>query len=287
MTTGARMVQRQLEARGIHDARVLAAMRKIDREAFLPEAMREFAYEDSALPIEEDQTISQPYIVARMIEAAGLNPADRVLEIGAGSGYAAAVMAELAMRVYTIERHPALAQLAETRLHAIGYRNVDVRTGDGTLGWPEAAPFDAIIAAAGGPQVPRALKDQLAVGGRLVIPVGDTPNHQHLVRVTRTGSDSYDTETLDEVMFVPLIGEQGWDADAVRDRRSPGPERKRRPAAPRALPRLIREAARPLPEPEDDAFADAFERFGDQRIVLLGEASHGTSEFYRARGART
>jgi len=139
------MVQRQLEARGIHDARVLAAMRKIDREAFLPEAMREFAYEDSALPIEEGQTISQPYIVARMIEAAGLNPADRVLEIGAGSGYAAAVMAELAMRVYTIERHPALAQLAETRLHTIGYRNVDVRTGDGTLGWPEAAPFDVII----------------------------------------------------------------------------------------------------------------------------------------------
>src|SRR5207248_1903674 len=127
-----RMVQRQIERRGVHDARVLAAMRKIDREAFLPEAMREFAYEDSALPIEEGQTISQPYIVARMVEAARLQPADRVLEIGAGSGYAAAVMAELAMRVYTIERHPALARLAETRLKAVGYGNGDGRGGDGT-----------------------------------------------------------------------------------------------------------------------------------------------------------
>src|SRR3954471_24061797 len=168
--TGAaiRMVQRQIEARGVNDARVLAAMRKIDREAFLPEAMREFAYEDSALPIEEGQTISQPYIVARMVEVAQLQPADRVLEIGAGSGYAAAVMAELTMRVYTIERHPALARLAEQRFNALGYRNTDVRAGDGTLGWPEAAPFDAIIAAAGGPRVPEALKQQLAVGGRLV-----------------------------------------------------------------------------------------------------------------------
>lgn len=210
--TATRMVQRQIEGRGIHDPRVLQAMRKIDREAFLPQAMREFAYEDSALPIEEGQTISQPYIVARMVEAARLKPADRVLEIGAGSGYAAAVMAELAMRVYTIERHPALARLAETRLHEMGYGNVDVRTGDGTLGWPEAAPFEAIVIAAAGPKVPEALKEQLAVGGRLLMPVGRTPNQQELIRLTRTGQAGFDTETLDEVMFVPLIGAQGWDA---------------------------------------------------------------------------
>jgi len=281
------MVQRQIERRGIHDSRVLAAMRKIDREAFLPEAMREFAYEDSALPIEEGQTISQPYIVARMVEAAGLQPADRVLEVGAGSGYAAAVMAELAARVYTIERHPALARLAETRLHALGYDNVDVRTGDGTLGWPEAAPFDAIIAAAGGPQVPEALKEQLAIGGRLVMPVGRIPNHQQLIRLTRVSDDRFDSETLDEVMFVPLIGAQGWDAETARDRYEgvEQPERLTRP--PRSLPRLIKDAGRSLPDPQDESFADAFERFADRRVVLLGEASHGTSEFYRARAAIT
>jgi protein-L-isoaspartate(D-aspartate) O-methyltransferase len=286
MTIGAatRMVKRQLERRGIHDPRLLTAMRKIDREAFLPEALREFAYEDSALPIEEGQTISQPYIVARMIEAAELRPGDRVLEIGAGSGYAAAVMAELALRVYTIERHPALARLAEQRLQKLGYGNVDVRTGDGTLGWPEAAPFDAIIAAAAGPRVPESLKRQLAVGGRLVMPVGETPHQQHLIRLTRTGDDAYDSEALDEVMFVPLIGEQGWDAESVRDRPEPRPPR---PATAPTLPQMIEAAARPLPAPEDAVFADAFERFADRRVVLLGEASHGTSEFYRARAAIT
>ena len=212
------MVQRHIEGRGIHDPRVLTAMRKIDRKAFLPVAMREFAYEDSALPIGESQTISQPYIVARMIESARLNSTHRVLEIGAGSGYAAAVMAELVVRVYTIEWHPPLARLAETRLHAMGYGNVDVRTGDGTLGWCEAAPFDAIVIAAGGPKVPEALKEQLAVGGRLVMPVGRTPDHQELIRLTRTGEDSFDTEALGEVMFVPLIGVQGWNAETARDR---------------------------------------------------------------------
>ena len=281
------MVQRQIERRGVSDARVLAAMRKVDREAFLPEAMREFAYEDSALPIEEGQTISQPYIVARMIDAAHLQPGDRVLEIGAGSGYAAAVMAELVLRVYTIERHAALARLAEERLRTMGYGNVDVRVGDGTLGWPEAAPFDAIIAAAGGPRVPPALTQQLAVGGRLVMPVGDMPTHQHLIRVTRTGDDTFDTETLDEVTFVPLIGAAGWDADTMRDWHADPQELRAKSAPPRALPLLIRDAVRRLPAPEDAGFADPFERFADRRVVLLGEASHGTSEFYRARAAIT
>ena len=127
-------------------------------------------------------------------------------------------MAELVARVYTIERHPALARLAEERLQNMGYCNVHVRIGDGTLGWPEAAPFDAIIAAASGPRVPEALKRQLAIGGRLIMPVGETLDHQHLIRLTRTGEDAYDSETLDEVMFVPLIGEQGWDESAHESR---------------------------------------------------------------------
>src|SRR5205823_7299 len=213
----------------------------VKREAFLPEEVREFAYEDTPLPIEEGQTISQPYIVARMAEVAEIAPGDRVLEIGAGSGYAAAVLGELAARVYTIERHPALARLAESRLRALGYANVEVRTGDGTLGWPEAQPFDAIIATAGGPRVP----DVLA--RRLVMPVGDTPGRQNLVRVTRTGAERFDRETLEEVIFVPLIGAEGWDTESARDfRKRPPPEDVVEPSSPalalQSLPWLIGEA---------------------------------------------
>ncbi|HZX84221.1 MAG TPA: protein-L-isoaspartate O-methyltransferase, partial [Reyranella sp.] len=141
-----RMVRRQIAGRGVCDRRILLAMEKVPREAFLPDALQEFAYEDTPLPIEEGQTISQPYIVARMAEAAAIAAGDRVLEIGAGSGYAAAVLGELAGRVFTIERHATLAGLARARLRQLGYDNVEVRTGDGTLGWPEQAPFDAIIA---------------------------------------------------------------------------------------------------------------------------------------------
>jgi protein-L-isoaspartate(D-aspartate) O-methyltransferase len=280
------MVHRQIERRGVRDPRVLAAMRKVEREAFLPEAMREFAYEDTALPIEEGQTMSQPYIVARMAEAAEISSGDRVLEVGAGSGYAAAVLAELALRVYAIERHAALAQLAETRLRSLGYGNVDVRVGDGTLGWPDAAPFDVIIASAGGPRVPEALRRQLAIGGRLIMPVGDTRHRQHLVRLTRTGETSFEQETLEEVMFVPLIGAEGWDEAGGDDRGAPRPD-ELRPSMPRSLPALIGDATRALPDLRDPAFAETFDRFGDRRIVLLGEASHGTSEFYRARAAIT
>jgi protein-L-isoaspartate(D-aspartate) O-methyltransferase len=285
-STGAlsRMVRRQIEGRGVHDARVLAAMRKVEREAFLPEAMREFAYEDTPLPIEAGQTISQPYMVARMAEAAEIQSGDRVLEIGAGSGYAAAVLGELAARVFTIERHAALADLARARLRHLGYRNVDVINGDGTLGWPEAAPFDAIVVTAGGPRVPEALRRQLAVGGRLVIPVGGTRNRQQLVRVRRTGAQSFDREDLEDVMFVPLIGRHGWEdvpsAPPVKEAPS-------RPKARPGLPQLIRSAAQPLPDPSDPAFAAAFDRYGERRVVLMGEASHGTSEFYRARAAIT
>ncbi len=272
-----RMVQGQIEGRGVQDQRVLAAMRKVEREAFLPEAMREFAYEDSPLPIEEGQTISQPYIVARMAEAAEIQPGDRVLEIGAGSGYAAAVLGELALRVHTIERHRALADLARAHLRLQGYGNVEVLAGDGTLGWPQAAPFDAIIVTAGGPAIPEALREQLAVGGRLVIPVGGSKLRQRLVRVRRIAANEFEREELEDVVFVPLIGAQGWQ-DVARS----APETLRS-----SLPDMIRAAAQPLPDPADHAFAAAFDRWGSHRVVLLGEASHGTSEFYRARAAIT
>jgi protein-L-isoaspartate(D-aspartate) O-methyltransferase len=281
-----RMVRRQIAGRGIADRRVLAAMETVPREAFLPEAMQEFAYEDTPLPIEEGQTISQPYIVARMAEAADVGPGDRVLEVGAGSGYAAAVLGELAGRVFTIERHPALADLARARLRQLGYDNVEVLTGDGTLGWPEQAPFDAIIATAGGPRVPDTWRAQLAVGGRLVMPVGETPTIQRLIRLTRTSAETWHEEQIEEVRFVPLIGEQGWPEEEPKWPEEE-PKRRQRQRPPSGLPQLIRAGAQPLPNLDDAAFAAAFDRYADRKVVLLGEATHGTSEFYRARAAIT
>ncbi|HJQ17701.1 MAG TPA: protein-L-isoaspartate(D-aspartate) O-methyltransferase [Allosphingosinicella sp.] len=205
-----RMVERQIAARGVVGKRLLEAMRTVPREAFVPDHLREFAYEDAPLSIEADQTISQPYIVALMIEAARLGPDGKVLEIGAGSGYAAAVMSRVAGRVYAIERHQELADLAAERMKRLGYGNVVVRHGDGSKGWPEEAPFDAILAAASGPDVPDVLLRQLAVGGRLVMPIGEPQAVQTLVAVTRSGEDRFDTEDLGPVRFVPLIGAHGW-----------------------------------------------------------------------------
>ena len=271
----ARMVERHIALRGVRDPAVLAAMRSVPRERFVDPGMEEFAYEDSPLPIGERQTISQPYIVALMAEAAELHRGDKVLEVGTGSGYAAAVFAQVAGEVYTIERHASLAELARQRYDALGYRNLHVRIGDGTRGWPEQAPFDAIIVAAGAPEPPRALREQLAVGGRLVIPVGELSFGQRLRRIVRTGEDAWEDEDLGGVSFVPLVGEQGW---TERGERAPAPDA-------RALPRRIADAGIALPEPEDAAFADAFERYAGCRVLLLGECSHGTSEFYRARAA--
>ena len=203
------MVEQQIAERGIRSPRVLAAMRKVKREAFLPRHLRDHAYEDRALSIEEGQTISQPYIVALMIDALDLEPGDRVLEIGTGSGYAAAVMAELGAEVYTIERLEWLAELGAKRLARNGYERVHVRHGDGTLGWPEAAPFDAISVAACGPVVPASLEQQLELGGILVMPVGNTSGYQRLVRLTRRGPSDFDEEDLGRVRFVPLVGEEG------------------------------------------------------------------------------
>src|SRR3954453_5589173 len=204
------MTELQVAGRGITDPLVLEAMRRVPRERFGPENLEEFAYEDSPLPIEAGQTISQPYIVAAMIEAAEIQPGDRVLEIGAGSGYAAAVMSRIAERVYAIERHATLSRVAAERLKRLGYDNVEIRTGDGTRGWPEAAPFDAILVAAGGPAIPQTLKDQLDIGGRLIMPVGESQLEQHLVKVTRRRANHFEEQDLGEVRFVPLIGEGGW-----------------------------------------------------------------------------
>jgi len=199
----------QLRERGIKDEQVLRAIEKIPREAFLDRHFLHQAYEDSALPIGEGQTISQPYTVAFMTEALELKPGERVLEIGTGSGYQAAVLAELGARVYTIERHMALAEAAGKRLEQFGYRVV-WRTGDGSRGWPDFAPFDAIIVTAGAPDVPESLTKQLSPnGGRLLIPIGDRAS-QTMYRIRREGEE-LKGEPLSDFKFVPLIGKEGWE----------------------------------------------------------------------------
>jgi protein-L-isoaspartate(D-aspartate) O-methyltransferase len=270
------MVEWQLARRGVRDAGVLRAMREVPREAFVPPEVVEFAYEDSALPIGEGQTISQPYIVALMLEALELEPESVLLDVGTGSGYAAAVASRIAARVYTIERHRTLAERAQEIFRWLGYDNVEVRVGDGSLGWPEAAPFEAIAVAAAGPKVPQALLEQLADGGRLVIPTG--PEHeQHLQRIRRTPEGLVEDD-LGAVRFVPLIGAGAW-PDA-----SPAvPVRETR----RTIPERIRAAAEPIPSIDDAGLDPLLERIGDARVVLLGEATHGTSEFYRMRGRIT
>lgn len=206
----AEMVRHQLARRGIADPHVLAAMGTVPREAFVPAARVEAAYDDGPLPIEAGQTISQPYIVALMIEAAGVRPGGRVLEIGAGSGYAAAVMGRIAAEVIAIERHAELAGLATARMRRLGYDNVRIVQGDGSAGCPEAAPFDAILAAASGRHVPQVLLNQLRVGGRLVMPLGAPRDTQRLVRMVREGEAAYAREELCAVRFVPLVGVEGW-----------------------------------------------------------------------------
>ncbi len=204
-------VDEQLAARGIVDARVLGAMRRVPRDAFVPESARHDAYADRALPIGSGQTISQPFMVAAMTEALRLTGSERVLEVGTGSGYQAAVLAEIAREVVTIERVPLLAESARARLAALGYTNVDVVVGDGTLGWPAAAPYDAMLVAAGAPRAPATLTAQLAPeGGRLVIPIGPR-EQQWLTAITRDGDRLVETRSIGCV-FVPLVGAEGWSA---------------------------------------------------------------------------
>lgn len=204
------MVRYQIVARGVRSPQVLQAMRQVPREAFVDAAQRHLAYENNPLPIGEQQTLSQPYVVALMAEALQLRDSDRVLEVGTGSGYAAAVLGRIARQVFSVERVHSLADSAATRLRDLGYDNVQVRQGDGTLGWAEQAPFDAILVSAGGPHVPPSLKSQLALGGRLVMPVGRDAESQELLVVTRVGQSRFKTRSLGGVRFVPLIGEQGW-----------------------------------------------------------------------------
>jgi protein-L-isoaspartate(D-aspartate) O-methyltransferase len=214
------MVKRQLAGRGLSNQRVLAAFRAVPREEFVPEALRGLAYRDAPLPIGEEQTISQPYVVAVTLDALRLDGTERVLEIGTGSGYAAALLGHAAREVYTVERLGGLAESARERLARLGYENVHVLHGDGTLGWPEHAPYDAIAVAAGAPEVPQALREQLAIGGRLVIPIGEEESVQTLMRVTRTGPGEYQQEELLSVRFVPLIGAQGWAQEQEQPQRS-------------------------------------------------------------------
>jgi len=209
------MIDQHLAARGLHDKSLLNAFNKVPREKFVSDDLAASAYQDSPLPIEAGQTISQPYIVALMTSKLELKPADRVLEIGTGSGYAAAILAELANEVYTVERHEILADIARARLKNLGYRNIQVLCGDGTLGWPEYAPFDAIVVTAGGPDVPETLKQQLTIGGRLVMPVGKSTYTQKLVRVRRISENQYTEEDLGGVRFVPLVGAEGWKDDSA------------------------------------------------------------------------
>jgi len=203
------MVERQLRDRGIHDERVLQAMADVPREAFLDPEARDAAYRDAALPIAEGQTMSQPFVVARMTELLRVVPGDRVLEIGTGSGYQAAILAKLGARVHSIERLSRLAETARERLAAQGFDSVEITVGDGSLGAPDGAPWDGIIVTAAAPVVPPSLPPQLAIGARLVIPVG-ARGTQELLAVERRGWDEWFTETDGAVVFVPLLGAEGF-----------------------------------------------------------------------------
>jgi protein-L-isoaspartate(D-aspartate) O-methyltransferase len=213
-----RMVEFQIAGRGIHDERLLRAMRLVPRERFVDEQLAPFAHDDGPLPIGAGQTVSQPFMVAWMIQAAGVGPNDKVLEVGTGSGYAAAVLAQVAASVHSIERLESLTRAARERLDALGYPGIHLRTGDGTVGWPEAGPFDAILVAAAGPEVPEPLKQQLRLGGRLLMPLdlGNPGVEQQLLRVVRRGDDAFEQEVLGGVAFVPLIGRHGWSEDDER-----------------------------------------------------------------------
>jgi protein-L-isoaspartate(D-aspartate) O-methyltransferase len=206
----ANMIVTQLRERGIKDTAVLQAMNTIPREVFVDTAHKILAYQDSPLPIPAKQTISQPYIVALMISLLDLKPEHRILEVGTGSGYAAAILSQLVNTVYTVERHQKLVDYAQKCLKTIGCDNVHIHHGDGTQGWPEHAPYDGIIVAAGGPVVPTALRQQLAIGGKLIMPVGKEQRRQDLIRLTRISQDQFREKNFGPVAFVPLIGDEGW-----------------------------------------------------------------------------
>lgn len=283
------MVDNQISKRGLRSPLVLDAMGKVPREVFVPTSLRDRAYDDSPLPIAENQTISQPYIVAYMVDALQLQGGERILEIGTGSGYAAAVIAHIAKDVFTVERLSSLAQSAEKALQTLELNNVHVRQSDGTLGWPETGPFDGIVVSAGGPEVPEPLKRQLKIGGRLVIPIGLSETHQALVRVTRINEKEFSEEHLTDVRFVPLLGEAGW-PDGSRQASTEVPKARRQQNTsqnPVSLSELIAAEAEPIADLQTAPLDSLLERIGESRVVLIGEASHGTSEFYEFRARIT
>lgn len=208
---------------GIKDEALLGAMERVPRERFIPEPYQAYAYLDRPLPILAEQTISQPYIVAVMIGALGLKATERVLEVGCGSGYAAAILSRIVKEVYAVERHELLVDYARERLTDLDYSNISISHTDGTLGWPEHAPYNAIIVSASGPIVPPSLQQQLTIGGRLIMPVGAERSHQRLIRVTRQSEEEFLNEELEQVIFVPLIGAEGWQQDQVEPRFSSPP----------------------------------------------------------------
>lgn len=275
-----RMVEHDIAGRGITDTYVLEAMRHVPREAFMPEDMGAWAYDDRPLPIAEGQTISQPYIVALMAELAELHPGDRVLEIGTGSGYGAAILSRIAGEIYTVERHENLAGKAAAKLTELGYDNIHVRHGDGSRGWVEEAPFDAIVVTAGAREIPESLKRQLAIGGRLIIPVGPEWQGQHLIRIRRINKTVFDSEDCGLVTFVPLVS-------GDPSLQSPLHPAGYLPAEDASTLSLLRQEAVLLPEPGSPHFGMFFDDLGQADVVLLGESTHGTAEFYRARAAIT
>jgi len=204
-----RMIEEQIKRRGVKDPATLNAMSIVPRHEFVPSLLKANAYEDTPLPIGLGQTISQPYIVALMTQCAELKPEDSVLEIGTGSGYAAAVLSRIVNQVYTVERIDDLVERSKARYKELGYHNIEVKSGDGTRGWPEMGPFDAVIVTAGAPIIPNSLKEQLKPGGRLIIPVGDAFSQQ-LLRIRKDNDNHFSEETMELVRFVPLIGEEGW-----------------------------------------------------------------------------
>lgn len=281
------MVNSQIRARGVRSEKVLSAMRLIPRHAFLPAHLRVDAYEDRPIPIADGLTLIQPYVVAYMIEALGLKGGEKVLEIGAGTGYVAAVLAAIAGQVFIIERIGQHAETAASALIDIGCRNFHIRHDDGTQGWIEEVPFDAILVSGGAPFVPEVLKNQLAPGGRMVVPVGVDPRAQELIRVTRHDKGQFVQEDLADLRFVPLIGNQGWEGeppepDIGSAQVLPAPAK-----MPGTLPGLIARHAEVFQSVETADLSQLVDRIGDRRVVLIGEASHGTAEFYRFRARLT
>lgn len=309
--TRKRMISQQLKSRGIHHPEVLSAMKDVPREEFVGEKLIEFAYRDAPLPIEEGQTISQPYIVALMAQLLKLGKNDKVLDVGTGSGYAAAVMSRVVSEVYSIELHKLLAETAAERFERLGYQNIYVMHGNGFEGWSEHAPYDAINVAAASTNIPEALGEQLAEGGRMVLPVGPESRQQRLVRFIKNGKEM-ERENLGRVRFVPLIrkkedpeekkeittGKKASEPQQTESADSPSDSESKqniwlaahtgRPAVGlESIPGMIETAADPVEDIDSVNLDPLLNRIGDSRVVLLGESTHGTSEFYDMRARIT